>query len=72
MSNQLFLINKKPLIIKVTTSKNKKKMLIYINSIILNFFILNFIKSDIFMSKRSFTYIASVLPFLDSQGILDY
>ena len=72
MSNQLFLINKKPLIIKVTTSKNKKKMLIYINSIILNFFILNFIKSDIFMSKRSFTYIASVLPFLDSHGILDY
>lgn len=64
----------KPLIrnvsVNISYSTKKAVFLVYLDSILINFFVLTFVFSK-FISRRSFVYIHSVLPFLDSLGLLD-
>lgn len=56
--------------INIIYSSKKAVFLVYIDLVLINFFVLTFIFSK-FISRRSFVYIYSVLPFLDSLGLLD-
>lgn len=64
----------KPLIrnvsVNISYSTKKAVFLVYLDSVLINFFVLTFVFSK-FISRRSFVYIHRVLPFLDSLGLLD-
>lgn len=56
--------------INITYSSKKAVFLVYIDLVLINFFVLTFVFNK-FISRRSFIYIYRVLPFLDSLGLLD-
>lgn len=56
--------------ININYSTKKSVFLVYIDSVLINFFVLTFVFTKV-ISRRSFIYMYRVLPFLDSLGLLD-
>jgi hypothetical protein len=69
--NQYTISSKSAICISIAYSSKKSVFLIYLDSILINFFVLSFVFNK-FISRRSSVYVSRVLPFLDTLGFLDY